>query len=86
MCLGIPGKLPPSGLTRQRPTHGPCGLWRCGQRSLLALETEARVNDYVLVHVGFAISRINEEEAQQTLALLAEMDSLAEELPQRVDF
>jgi hydrogenase expression/formation protein HypC len=81
MCLGIPGKIttiwtdPDSGLPMARVDFGGVGKEVC-----LALDTEAQVNDYVLVHVGFAISRINEEDAQQTLALLAEMDSLAEEL------
>jgi hydrogenase expression/formation protein HypC len=42
---------------------------------------EAGVGDYVMVHVGFAISKIDEEEAQRTYQLLAEMDALEEELP-----
>ncbi len=45
----------------------------------LAYTPEAQVGDYVIVHVGFAISRLDEEEAQQTLALLAELEELAEE-------
>lgn len=39
---------------------------------------EARVGDYVLVHVGFAISRLDEEEAARTYQYLAEMDQLTE--------
>jgi hydrogenase expression/formation protein HypC len=39
---------------------------------------EARVGDYVLVHVGFAISRVDEEEAARTYKYLAEMDQLTE--------
>ena len=41
---------------------------------------EAEVGDYVLVHVGFAITRIDEEEARQTLAYLTELGALQEEL------
>ena len=41
---------------------------------------EAEVGDYVLVHVGFAITRIDEEEARQTLAYLNELGALQEEL------
>jgi hydrogenase expression/formation protein HypC len=38
----------------------------------LALLDETRVDDYVLIHVGYALNRISEEEAQITLALFAE--------------
>jgi hydrogenase expression/formation protein HypC len=40
---------------------------------------EAQVGDYVLVHVGFAISRVDREEAERTLQLLREMDELEED-------
>jgi hydrogenase expression/formation protein HypC len=39
---------------------------------------ETQVGEYVLVHVGFAISRVDEEEAQRTYAALAELDQLSE--------
>ena len=39
---------------------------------------EARIGDYVLVHVGFAISRLDEEEAARTYQYLSEMDQLGE--------
>jgi hydrogenase expression/formation protein HypC len=39
---------------------------------------ETQVGEYVLVHVGFAISRVKEEEAQRTYAALAELDQLTE--------
>jgi hydrogenase expression/formation protein HypC len=81
MCLGIPGQIKQiwtdstSNLPMARVDFGGVGKEVC-----LALEPDVQVNDYVLVHVGFAISRINEEEAQETLAMLAEMGQLAEEL------
>ena len=40
---------------------------------------EAEVGDYVIVHVGFALSRLDAEEAQRTLELLREMGALEEE-------
>ena len=67
MCLGIPGQIKQiwtdstSNLPMARVDFGGVGKEVC-----LALEPDAQVNDYVLVHVGFAISRINEEEAQET--------------------
>ncbi|MBN1991404.1 MAG: HypC/HybG/HupF family hydrogenase formation chaperone [Anaerolineae bacterium] len=81
MCLGIPGQITKiwtdaaSDLPMARVDFGGVGKEVC-----LSLEPDAQVGDYVLVHVGFAISRIDEEEAQQTLALLAQMGELAEEL------
>jgi hydrogenase expression/formation protein HypC len=44
----------------------------------LAYVPEATVGDYVLVHVGFAISRVDEGEAKKVFEYLAEMDELAE--------
>ena len=81
MCLGIPGQItktwtdPESGMPMARVDFGGVGKEVC-----LALEPEAQVDEYVLVHVGFAISRIDEEEAKQTLELLTQMGELAEEL------
>ncbi len=81
MCLGIPGQIieiwtdPQSNLPMAKVDFGGVGKEVC-----LSLEPEAQVDDYVLVHVGFAISRIDEDEAQQTLELLAQMGELAEEL------
>ena len=47
----------------------------------LMLTPEARVGDYVLVHTGFAISVLNEDEAQETLALFAELEEAARQMP-----
>jgi hydrogenase expression/formation protein HypC len=50
---------------------------------------EVEIGDYVMVHVGFAISRIDEEEAKRTYALLEQLGSIEEELspgqPARTD-
>jgi hydrogenase expression/formation protein HypC len=47
--------------------------------SLMVLDGDAAVGDYVLIHVGYAIERIDEEEALRTLELFAEL-SLSDEL------
>ena len=50
------------------------------QRTIsLALTPEARVGDYVIVHTGFALSVLDEEDAQETLRIFAEMSALADE-------
>jgi hydrogenase expression/formation protein HypC len=79
MCLGIPGKIisvedNPLGIRMGKVSFGGIVKEVC-----LAYTPEARVGDYVIVHVGFALSRLDEEEAQQTLEALAELEELAEE-------
>lgn len=77
MCLGIPGKILESfdvnGLRMGKVEFG--GIVR---EACLAYTPEAQTGDYVIVHVGFAISRVDPEEAARTLQLLEEMGQLAE--------
>jgi hydrogenase expression/formation protein HypC len=82
MCLGIPGQLvevtPASG-----PTEVAMGKVRFGgitKEACLAHVPEAQVGDYVLVHVGFALSRIDEHEARRIFEFLEQMGGLEEEL------
>ena len=78
MCLAIPGKL--------LEISGSDPLLRSGKVSFgglvkevnLAYTPEAGVDDYVLVHVGFAISVIDETEAQKVFEYLDEMESVAD--------
>lgn len=78
MCLAIPGKIldmaERSGSRTGRVQFG--GITR---EVSLDLVPEASVGDYVVVHVGFAISRLNAEEAERTYRLLEQMGLLAEE-------
>ena len=79
MCLGVPGQI--TKIWTSAETELPMArvdFGGIGKEVCLAFEAEARVGDYVMVHVGFAISRIDEEEAKETLALLAQMGELAE--------
>ena len=79
MCLGIPGKIisvedNPLGIRMGRVSFGGIVKEVC-----LAYTPEAQVGDYVVVHVGFAISRLDEGEARQSLEALAELERIAEE-------
>jgi hydrogenase expression/formation protein HypC len=80
MCLGIPGRVTSvstaGGLRMATVDFG-------GVRREVCLEytPEAAVGDYVIVHVGFAISRVDAAEAERTLAVIRAMpDALATEL------
>jgi len=78
MCLGIPGKIVeirPDGLL----TMGKVDFGGVAREVCLAYVPEATVGDYVVVHVGFAISQINEKEAQQTFELMKEVGILDKE-------
>ncbi len=77
MCLAIPGKIvelhESHDVRMARVDFG--GVIR---DACLEYLPEAGLGDYVLVHVGFAISRVDEEEAARTYQALREMDQLAE--------
>lgn len=83
MCLGIPGRVVAiTDAANKLATVDVCGVRR--QINLACIvdaqhPVEACVGDWVLVHVGFAMSRIDEDEARQTLELLNQLgDAQAE--------
>lgn len=79
MCLAIPGQVSQievqDGIRIGRVQFG--GITR---QTCLDFVPEAKEGDYVLVHVGFAISVVDKEEAERTYALLESMGVLASEL------
>lgn len=71
MCLALPGKI----LTLTQDVDLPMGdvdFSGVRKRVCLAYTPEAKVGDYVVVHVGFAITILDEKQAQLTLDLLKE--------------
>lgn len=84
MCLGIPGRIVAiNDADLMLATVDVAGVQR--QVNIACVvdtgdPPDSCVGDWVLVHVGFAMSRINEEEARKTLALLAELGEAQEEL------
>ena len=82
MCLAIPGKLldvapDASGVLMGRANFGGIVKQVC-----LEYTPDALPGDYVLVHVGFALGKVDQEEAERTYKLLQEMDQLQElEIP-----
>jgi hydrogenase expression/formation protein HypC len=80
MCLAVPGKVielyQVDGMKMARIDFG--GVVR---EACMAYLPDIQVGEYTIVHVGFGLSKLDEEEAQETQQMLAEMDLLAEELP-----
>lgn len=78
MCLAIPGKI--------ESIRGDDPLTRMGEvnfggilkEASLAYVPETKIGDYVIVHAGFALSRVDEEEAQKVFTYLKQMDELSE--------
>lgn len=78
MCLGIPGKIvemsDDEGLAMGVVDFG--GVRR--EVCLAYVADQVQPGDYAIVHVGFAISKVDEEEAQRTFSVLREMSQLDE--------
>jgi hydrogenase expression/formation protein HypC len=75
MCLGIPGKVVET-YHEHDTLMGRVEFGKIYKRVCLAHVPEVRVDDYVLVHVGFALARIDEEEARRVFALLESLNQL----------
>ncbi len=82
MCLGIPGQLVEIiDLAEHRAIVDVDGVRREISISLVSSggETTVKVGDWVLIHVGFAMSKIDEEEAAETLAFMKGLGSVYDE-------
>jgi len=79
MCLGVPGKIietyESNGLHMAKVDFG--GIFR---EACLSYVPEAQVGEYCIIHVGFAISLLNESEAIETLDLLRQIGDIEKEL------
>ena len=79
MCLGVPGKVTEiyetNGMRMGKVDFGGIVKEAC-----LAYVPEVEVGDYTIIHVGFAITKLDEQAAQESLALFREMGLLDEEL------
>ena len=84
MCLGIPGQIIEiTDASQLMAKVDVSGIQRAVNIACIVSEdhpAEACVGDWVLVHVGFAMSRIDEEEAQKTLEILTELGEMQEEM------
>jgi len=79
MCLGVPGKITEIYMANTL-RMGKIDFGGVVREACLEYVPEAEIGEYVVIHVGFAISRLSEEEALETLKLLREISAFDEEL------
>jgi hydrogenase expression/formation protein HypC len=83
MCLGIPGKVVEVEENPQGMTMGKVSFGGIIKDACLVYVPEVQVGDYVIIHAGFALSIVDEEEAMEVFEMLRQMEELAElETPQ----
>ncbi len=73
MCLAIPGQI--QRIQDDELRTGTVSFAGVTKEVCLALVPEASVGDYVIVHVGFAISKIDEQAAKESLSLIEQLSS-----------
>jgi hydrogenase expression/formation protein HypC len=73
MCLAIPGKVMEIN-TENQPLMGKVNFGGIKKEVCLELVPDVKVGEYVIVHVGFAISKMDETEAMETFKLLEQME------------
>ncbi len=78
MCLGVPGKIIETFTSTTGMKMGRVSFSGVVQDVCLEYEPDAEIGDYVIVHVGFAISRLDPDEAMELLDYLVEIDESAE--------
>lgn len=78
MCLAIPGKIETIRGSDPLARTGRVNFGGIIREASLAFVPEAKIGDYVIVHVGFALSKLDEDEAQKIFDYLEQMDDLAE--------
>ncbi len=73
MCLGVPGKVLKVEQNEIGVPMGKVSFGGIAKEVCFAYVPEAEVGDYVIVHAGFALSRLDEKEAQEVFDLLAQL-------------
>jgi hydrogenase expression/formation protein HypC len=82
MCLAIPGKIVEIVDEENRIAKVEVGGVRRNVNVGMLNEDEAMIGNYVLIHVGFAMTRIDEQEAMETLRVLEEIGQYQDEFDQ----
>lgn len=74
MCLAVPARI----VRMESPNEALCDFGGVQKHVDTTLISDAKENDWVIVHVGFALEKIDEKKAEETLALLKEADRLSQ--------
>ena len=83
MCLGVPGKVVETYENEGGMVMGKVNFSGIIKEVCMAYIPDIQVDDYVVVHVGFAISKVDEKEAMEVFEFLKQMDELGElDIPQ----
>ena len=82
MCLAIPGKIVEIVDVENRIAKVEVGGVRRNVNIGMLPEDDTNIGDYVLIHVGFAMSKVDEHEAQKTLQILKELGEYQNEFEQ----
>lgn len=83
MCLAVPGQIVSINESEPLLRSGKVSFGGVLKEVSLAYVAEAKIGDYVVVHVGFALSIVDEEEARTVFAYLQQMEELGELQPQQ---
>jgi len=78
MCLGVPGKVLSMETNSIGMTMGKVSFGGVAKEVCLAYVPEAQIGDYVIVHAGFALNKLDEEEAMEVFELLKQMGEMEE--------
>ncbi len=78
MCLAIPGKVIEIEQNAQGVRMGKANFGGIVKQVCFEYTPQVQLGDYVLVHVGFALDKVDVEEAERTYSLLEEMNQLGE--------
>ncbi len=79
MCLGVPGRVVEINYDTN-PLMGKVDFGGVRREVCLEYVPDVKIGDYVIVHVGFAISKLDEEEAESVFRYLDEMNKISEQL------
>lgn len=86
MCLGVPGRVTKIEPNELGMTMGTVDFAGISKQVCLAYVPDVQVGEYVIVHVGFALSKVAEDEAEKVFEALRELGELAElDIPQPDD-
>ena len=83
MCLAVPGKILSISGDEPLTRMAKVSFGGIGKDVNLAYVPDAKVGDYVIVHVGFALSKMDEKEAQEVFEYLRQIDELSDLEPEK---